>query len=181
MRRVLPTLCLVLLLSGLFSGFASAREPVRGPGYRAYAPSGWKVKKASSRGWRTVTVASPQRAPNGSRLALVSIATATVRTVQRRMHLGVSDKGFLAQKLISIPPDATLLQVQSGPTPTALVGAPGAIVGVTYNLRGDGTQHSATVVQRGRRLYMLQVVLDQSLSDLGITASDMVRSTWRWT
>ena len=82
-------------------------------------------------------------------MAIVSIATATVATVQRRLHLGVSDKGFLAQKLISIPPTATLLQVSLGPSPTALAGAHGAILGVTYNLRGDGTQHSATRASSG--------------------------------
>ncbi|HET6507293.1 MAG TPA: hypothetical protein VFG42_10930 [Baekduia sp.] len=180
MRRLVLLLCSALLLSGLLAGVADARQAIRGPGYRAYAPSGWTVKKTSSRGWRTVTIASPQRAPNRSPVALVAVATAPIKTIERRLKLGVSDKGVLAQKLISIPRDATLLQVAFGPSPTALAGARGAVFGVTYNLKGDGTQHSAAVVQHGRRIYMLQVVRDQSLSELGSTAADMVGSTWRW-
>lgn len=181
MRRIIAALCSVLLLSGLVTGVAGARQLVRGPGYRAYAPSGWKIDKTSIHGWRRVAITTPDFAPNGARTAVVVVAVASVKTVERRFHIKVGNEAAMAEKLISIPRGARLVQLQSNPAPTVLAGVQGAVVSVTYNLRGDGTQHSATVVLQGRRVYVLQVIRDQSLSELGSTASDMVRSTWRWT
>lgn len=180
MRRIVPSLLLVLLLAAFMASTAAAREAVKGPGYRAFAPTGWVIGKSSSRGWRMVTITPPAHVYNKRDTALVSIAVAPVKTVEKLLHSGVSDKGAVVQKLISIPTDATLVQKQFGPTPTTLHGAKGDIFGVSYNLKGFGTQHSATVVRRGKRIYLLQVIRDQGLSELGASAADMIRDTWRW-
>lgn len=180
MRRFIPLLMVVALATGLPVSAAQARKAVSGPGFRTYAPSGWHVDKGSKRGVWSMTILSPA-APGVRRgAARVLVIAASVKTVERRLDMGVSDKGVLAEKMIQIPSAATLLQVQFNPTPATLARAQGSIFGVSYNLHGVGTQHSATVVQHGSRIYMLEMVLTQGLSDISISAADTVRSTWRW-
>lgn len=181
MRRLIPMLLLVLLTAGLLTSPAQARKSVHGPGFGAYAPSGWHVKKGSRGGVWSMTIKSPG-APGVQRgAATVSVLSARVRTVERRLKLkSVSDKAALIQQLIQIPAAATLVQARANPTPTTLARAAATVFSVTYNLNGTGVQHTAMVIEFGGRIYLLEEILSQGLSELGSTAADMVRSTWRW-
>jgi hypothetical protein len=181
MRRLLTLLIVAALATGLSASAAQARKSVHGPGFRAYAPSGWHVDKGSKRGVWSMTIRSPGGPGVRRGAATVSVLSARVSTVERLLKIkSVGDKNTLVQQLIQIPPDATLVQAQYNPTPTTLARVAGTAFGVTYNLRGAGVQHAATVVEYDGRIDLLEVVLTQGLSDLSTTAADMVRGTWSW-
>jgi hypothetical protein len=180
MRRFASTILVALLAAAFFTSVASAREAIRGPGYRAFAPSGWHVQKFSGNGWRTETILPPGHRDRVRDTALVSIAVAPVRTVQKAAGGSVRDKDKLVQQLITIPPGAVGVQRALGPAPAVLRGKRGVIYGVNYSDAGHATVHTATLVRRGKRFYLLQVMTDPSLSALGSAAVQTIQNTWRW-
>jgi hypothetical protein len=181
MRRIASPVLLALVLAALScGGVAQAREGLRGPGYRSFAPTGWHVDKGHGNGWNTTQVTPPSHNFNGRDTALVSIAVASVKTVEKATHTRIRDKNKLVQQLISIPRNATGVETAVGPSPTTLHGKKGVLFGVHYDLKGTGTTHTATLVRRGRRIYLVQQITDQGVSDLGSSAADMIRATWRW-
>lgn len=173
MRRIVSLVLMGLLLAGLLASVAVAKEPIRGPGFRASAPSGWHQDKTSGNGWNSLTVIAPQR-----RSALVSIAVASATTVKKAGD--ISDKNKLIQSLLSIPPDAAGLDTSFGPAPTTLAGKRGVTMGVHYNSDGHGTVHTATLVRRGKRFYLIQVITDENVTFLGQSAVNSIRGSWRW-
>lgn len=180
MRRFVSTFLVALLAAAFLASVAEAREAIRGPGFRAFAPSGWHVQKFSGNGWRTETILPPGHVGRQRASALVSIAVAQVRTVQKAAGGSVRDKAKLVQQLITIPPGATGVQPALGPAPAVLRGKRGVIYGVRYSDGGYPTTHTATLVRRGKRFYLLQVMTDPSLSALGTAAIQTVQNTWRW-
>jgi hypothetical protein len=180
MRRMILPALLALLLAGFLASSVQAREALRGPGYRSFAPTGWHIDKGHGNGWNTTQVTPPSHNFNGRDTALVSIAVASVKTVEKATHTKIRDKNKLVQQLIGIPRNATGVETAVGPSPTTLHGKRGVLFGVHYDLKGTGTVHTATLVRRGRRVYLVQQITDQGLSDLGASAAEMIQSTWRW-
>jgi hypothetical protein len=180
MRRFASSILLALVATAFLTSVADAREAIRGPGFRAYAPSGWQVQKFSGNGWRTETILPPGHVGRQRASALVSIAVAPVRTVQKAAGGSIRDKAKLVQRLITIPPGAAGVQPSLGPAPAVLHGKRGVIYGVSYNDAGYPTTHTATLVRRGKRFYLLQVITDPSLSALGDAAVQTIQNTWRW-
>ena len=104
-----------------------------------------RVGPLSAAGVWSMTIKSPGAPGLPQGAATVSVLAAKVRTVERRLKIkSVSDKNALVQQLMQIPAGATLLQAQYNPTPTTLARATATTFGVTYNLNGNGVQHSAT-------------------------------------
>ncbi len=180
MRRFASPLVLALLLAGYLASVAQAREAVKGPGYRTSAPTGWVIDKQSNNGWRTVTITPPGHVNNQRDSALVSISVASPGTVKRAVRHGLADKRKLAEELISIPPDAVSIQQAFPPRLTRWRGKSAGSYGVRYNFKGIGTTHVSTVVRRGPRIYLIQVLTDQDLSELITNATDSITDHWRW-
>lgn len=180
LRRTLRILVLALLLAGFMASLAQAREAIRGPNYRTAAPSGWHVDKQSSGGWSLVTVTPPTHVSNGRDKALVSIAVTSVKRAEKVSGVSIRDKSSMVQKLISIPQDAGGLDKSFDPRPTTLRHKKGVIYGVHYNYKGTGSTHTATLVRRGKRIYLIQVIMDEDLSQLGSSAAATVIDAWRW-
>lgn len=182
LRRTFTHLLLVLLLAGLFASVADARQAIRGPAYRAYAPTGWHIDKGSGNGWNTTTITPPTHVFNGRDTALVSIAVASVSTVKRLVgsEVRVSDKAELVQNLISVPQDATNFKAPNPPVPSRFRGKPAMTYTVNYTYTGHGTVHVATLVRRGKRIYLIQTITDQDVTFLGSGAVDTIRDSWRW-
>lgn len=181
LRRITPTILIALLLLLALASVASAREAIRGPAYRTYAPSGWHIDKRTSGGWNTVTITPPSHVSNGRDTALVSIAVAPVSRVKRLSGgIKVSDKAKLIQQLISVPSDASNFKVAGQPRPVRFRGKPAEFYAVNYTYTGHGTTHTATLVRRGKRIYLIQVITDQDVAFLGSSAADSIRASWRW-
>jgi hypothetical protein len=180
MRRIAIPVLLALLLGGLLTTAAEAKERVKGPGYRTHAPTGWVTDKQSGGGWRTVTITPPGHVMNMRDSTLISISVASVRTVEKATGLRIRDKDAMVQKLISIPKDATLVQQTFAPRPTTLRHQRGVQFGVSYDYKGTGSTHTATLVRRGKRIFLLQVIQDANLSQLATSAANMVTNDWRW-
>jgi len=180
LRRTGRTLVLALLLAGFMASLAQAREAIRGPNYRTAAPSGWHIDKQASGGWNTVTVTPPTHVSNQRDKALVSIAVTSVKQAEKVAGVSIRDKKTMVRKLISVPQDAGGLDKSFDPRPTTLRHKQGVIYGVHYDYKGTGSTHTATLVRRGRRIYLIQVIMDQDLSQLGTSAANMIVDDWRW-
>jgi hypothetical protein len=180
-RRIVPLILLALLLAGVLSTAAAAKEPIAGPGYRTHAPSGWHVDKQSSAGWRMVTITPPGHAQNQRDTALISIAVTSVKKAEKASGTSIRNKTKMVQKLISIPSQNVFgVERSFPPRKTTLAHKKGVMYGVHYNYKGKGSQHNATLVRRGRRIYLVQVITDEDLSPLSSSAANMVTDDWRW-
>jgi len=179
-RRTFRIFVLALVLAGFMASMAQAREAIRGPNYRTAAPSGWHIDKQTSDGWSLVTVTPPTHSSNQRDAALVSIAVTSVKRAEKISGVSIRDKKSMVQKLISVPQDAAGLDKSYDPRPTTLRHKKGVIFGVHYNFKGKGSTHTATLVRRGKRIYMIQVITDEDLSQLGSAASNMIVDAWRW-
>ncbi|WP_445152434.1 hypothetical protein [Baekduia sp. Peel2402] len=180
LRRTLRILVLALVLAGFMASLAQAREAIRGPNYRTAAPSGWHVDKQTSGGWSVVTITPPTHTSNQRDKALVSIAVTSVKRAEKVAGVSIRDKKSMVQKLISVPQDAGGLDKSFDPRPTTLRHKQGVIYGVHYNYKGTGSTHTATLVRRGKRIYLIQVIKDEDLSELGTVAANMIVNDWRW-
>jgi hypothetical protein len=180
-RRTAPFILLAVVLTLALAGSAPAREAIRGPNYRTSAPTGWHIDKRNGGGWNTVTITPPSHVSNGRDTALVSIAVAPVSRI-KRLSGGVkaSDKAGLVKRLISIPRNSANLNVARPPSPTRFAGKPAMTYSVNYTFTGHGTVHTATLVRRGKRMYMIQVITDEDVTLLGGSAVDTIRDSWRW-
>jgi hypothetical protein len=177
---------LIILLAFLFAAAlpasAQATKTIRGPGYRSHVPSGWKVKSTKENaGWRVVRVTPPGRATKGRNSSTVVIGTVPIRTLEKAagQTLPASDIE-LAKQLAAVPRTAQGIQPTLNPQPSVLAGDVGGIVGYHYVADGIGTTQTATVVRRHGRVYLLQVVSDDSVSFIGTSAVGLVRANWRW-
>jgi hypothetical protein len=180
MRRFALPVLLALLLGGFLTSSAQAKERVKGPGYRTHAPTGWVIDKQSGRGWRSVQITPPSHVMNQRDSALISIWVASVKTAEKASGVSIRNKNAMIKKLISVPQNATLLQESFAPRPTTLRHKTGVVYGVHYNYKGTGSTHAATLVRRGRRVYVIQVIQDEGVSQLTTSAADMVTNDWRW-
>lgn len=181
MRRIAFPVALALTFVLALASVASAREAIRGPAYRAWAPSGWHIAKSSGNGWNTVTITPPGHVANQRDTALVSIAVAPTKTVKRIVGgTKLSNKATLIQKLTSVPSNSSNFKVASPPAPTRFRGKPAETYTVNYTFTGHGTVHTATLVRRGNRVYMIQVITDQDVAFLGNSAVATIRDSWRW-
>jgi hypothetical protein len=180
LRRIILPLLLAAFFSGFASSAAQAKERIKGPGYRTHAPTGWVTDKQNANGWRTVTVTPPGHVMNMRDSTLISISVASVKRVEKTTGLSIRNKAAIVQRLISIPKNATLVQQSFAPRPTTLRSKRGIAYGVTYNFKGTGSTHTATLVRRGKRVFLLQVIQDENLSQLATSAANMVTNDWRW-
>lgn len=180
LRRIILPILLAAFLGGFLSSAAEAKERIKGPGFRTHAPSGWVIDKQSSNGWRTVTITPPGHVMNMRDAVLISIAVTSVKRAEKATGVNIRDKVDMVKKLISIPSNAGGLDQSFAPQPTTLGHKKGIIFGVHYNYKGKGSAHNATLVRRGQKIYLLQVIMDEDLSDLGGDAASMVSNDWRW-
>lgn len=182
---MLRRISLLILLAAFSGGFlavaAQAKERISGPGYRSNAPSGWHIDKSSGGGWRMVTITPPSHTMNLRDSALISIAVTSVKHAEKASHTSIRNKTKMVQKLMSIPTQNVFgVERSFAPRPTTLRHKKGVQYGVHYNYNGKGSQHVATLVRRGKRIYLLQVITDEDLPPLSSAAANMVSEDWRW-
>lgn len=180
MRRIVSYVLVALLLAGFLASVAQAKQAVTGPGFRSHAPSGWVVEKQNSRGWKTVNITPPGHRMKLRDSAVISIAVASVQRAEKATGVSIRDKASMVQKLTFIPQEATNVEQGYAPRPTTLRGKPGVIFGIHYTFKGKGSAQTATLVRRGKRVYLVQVITDEDISQLGSTAAGMVTNDWRW-
>jgi hypothetical protein len=180
MRRIVSLVLLGLLLAALFASVAEARQSIKGPGFRSYAPSGWVVTKQNSRGWKTVNITPPRASSKLRDAAVVSIAVASVKWAERSTKTSIRDKASMIKRLVYVPQEATNAEEGYAPRPTTLGGKAGVSYAIHYTYKGKGSAQVATLVRSGKRVYLIQVITDEDLSQLGQTAVGMVTEDWRW-
>jgi hypothetical protein len=159
---------------------AQARRSIKGPGYKTYVPSGWKLKHQKSGSWR-LAVASP-----GGRSGLtmsVTIGTIGARSLAKQLRVKQlpANPAQLVQVIAPLPPGATNAQIAGQPQTSTLAGAVSGILGVHFDLRNQGTLMTLTAVRRGNRVYLVDIQGADNLALLGRPAVTMVTDSWRWT
>ncbi|MCW2983479.1 MAG: hypothetical protein JWR63_1049 [Conexibacter sp.] len=170
------------LVAALLPATAEARKSVRGPGYKTFVPSGWKVKRSSSGGWHSVIISSPGTRKNVQRGSnVLSIGSISAKVLRRRNKGSLPTSPVaLAQLVTAVPSTASNINLAAPPQAATLAGAAAGSVAYTYDLQGTTLLQTETAVRRGGRVYVLQVTSDSSISVIGASAINMARQSWRW-
>jgi hypothetical protein len=160
---------------------AQAKRTVKGVGFKTYVPSGWKVTfHKVTPGWRRVAAS-----PTGRKTDQLSVTMSSIgaRSLAKAMHKALPPTALqLVQLLPNVPPGATQAQQTNQAQPTTLGGSPGGLMGYHYVTRaGEGISASAIALQRGNRIYLIDIAGDDQLSLLATSAVDLIRNSWAWT
>jgi hypothetical protein len=171
-----------LLVAALLPATAQAAKTVRGPGYKTQVPSGWKVKRTSSGGWHSVTIMSPGSRRGVSRGSnVLSIGSISAKTLARRGNGRLPRSPVeLVQQVTTVPTAAANVNLALQPQPSILAGAPAGVAAYSYFLQGTPLLQTETAVRRGKRVYVLQLTADSTLSVIGTSAIDLARQNWKW-
>jgi hypothetical protein len=181
-RKSLAVVVVALLAVVVLPTVAQARQSIRGPGFRTYAPSGWAVVHTNANGWRTTTISSPgSQANNPAASTVVTVSSIPARSLQKRSHRRLPrDLAKLLMALITIPNGAGSSQAQGPPRAMTLDGVLGATIQYRFSQASATVSQTTTVLRRRGRVYFLQVVAGLAVSQFNGAANSMVMDAWRW-
>jgi hypothetical protein len=177
---------LVILLAFLFAvslpASAQARQSIRGPGYKTYVPSGWKVKKTHGPGWHTVQVRAPGSHGNRARnSAVLSISSVTINTLRKSLGGKLpGDLTALVQAVTTFPGGSANQSLTLTPQVTGVAGQAAGIQAYTYDFDRVTVAQTDLVVVRPPRAYTIELALDEQRIIGASAAMAMVRQSWRW-
>jgi hypothetical protein len=179
-KSLLIVVLAALAVTAIVPAGAQARRILRGPGYKTFVPSGWKVKHHhDAKGWRL-----DDTSPTGHSTDTLSVRVGTINAHKLAKLLGKKvlppDPVELIALLPPVPTNGTNIQVIGRPQADTLGGNIAGTVGLHYEIKGQGYSATATVTQRGSRVYLLRIVGEDTQALMGQSAVAMVRSAWEW-
>jgi hypothetical protein len=183
-RRILAcSLLLAVCVCASLPGVSQASRKIRGPGYSTVLPNGWKVAKSRAGAWYYLRAFAPQKGQAGtSQLLTVGISVISTKGLakQARVKRLPSSPQDLLPLVANSLNGAQNVQVVAPIRSTALRAAPAAASAVTYALGNTSVLQSNVVSPHGRRVFSVELEVDQSIQYAGTKVLSSLLKHWRW-